>query len=164
MADLAEKYSKPIALCLYSRQAELAELHQDLKYPIFVSPERAVAALDMAIKYHERKLFLAENNEIIPPDPLSGHSEHRERIDSVAKERRSILLHEALEIVKSLGLDVPEFALTKDTMLVWIRLFPQFAGTLRYEDGCGRNFPQIGCGWSRIGNYGSSALESLPMK
>ena len=89
LADLAEKYSKPIALCLYSRQAELAELHQELKYPIFVSPERAVSALDMGIKYHSRKLFLAENNEIIQPDPPPDINSIRNLIDAVVQERRS---------------------------------------------------------------------------
>ncbi len=127
LADLAEKYSKPVALCLYSRQAELAELHQELKYPIFVSPERAVAALDMGIKYHSRKLFLAENNEMISPDPLPDINGIRNLIDAVAQERRSFLLHEALQIVKSLGLDVPEFAVTKDTISL-DSAFPPFNG------------------------------------
>ena len=127
LADLAEKYSKPIALCLYSRQAELAELHQELKYPIFVSPERAVAGLDMGIKYHSRKLFLAENNEMISPDPLPDINSIRNLIDAVAQERRSFLLHEALQIVKSLGLDVPEFAVTKDTICL-DSAFPPFNG------------------------------------
>lgn len=127
LADLAEKYSKPIALCLYTRQSEIAELHQDLNYPIFVSPERAVAALDMAIKYNERKLFLAANKEITPPDPLPDVASIRARIDSVAKERRSILLHEALDIARALGLDAPEFALIEDPARLG-PAFPQFAG------------------------------------
>ena len=127
LADLAEKHSKPIALCLYSRQAELAELHQELKYPIFVSPERAVAALDMGIKYHRRKLFLAENNEMISPDPLPDVNGIRNLIDAVAQERRSFFLHEALQIVKSLGLDVPEFAVTRDAICV-DPAFPSFDG------------------------------------
>ncbi len=127
LANLAEKHSKPIALCLYSRQAELAELHQELKYPIFVSPERAVAALDIGIKYHSRKLFLAENNEMISPDPLPDVNGIRNLIDAVAQERRSFFLHEALQIVKSLGLDVPEFAVTRDAICV-DPAFPPFNG------------------------------------
>ncbi len=127
LADLAEKYSKPVALCLYSRQAELAELHQELKYPIFVSPERAVAALDMAIKYHSRKLFLAQNNVMISPDPLPDINSIRNLVNAVAQEGRSFLLHEALQVVKSLGLDAPEFAVTKDIVSL-DSAFPPFNG------------------------------------
>jgi acetate---CoA ligase (ADP-forming) len=127
LGALAEKYSKPVALCLYTRQAELAELHQELNYPIFVSPERAVAALDMAIKYNERRVFLETNREITPPDPLPDGTSIRARIDSVARERRSILLHEALEIAQALGLDTPEFAMIEDPTHL-SEDFPQFPG------------------------------------
>ena len=125
LGALAEKYSKPVALCLYTRQAELAELHQDLNYPIFVSPERAVAALDVAIKYNERRVFLETNKEITPPNPLPDGTSIRARIDSVAGERRSILLHEALEIAQALGLDTPEFAMIEDPTHL-SEDFPQF--------------------------------------
>ncbi len=127
LADLSEKYSKPVALCLYTRQAELAELHQDLKHPIFISPERAVAALDMGIRFHSRKLFLAENKETVVPDPLPDTNSIRSLIDVVSQERRSFLLHEALQIAKHLGLDVPESAVTKDPAS-FDSAFPPFSG------------------------------------
>jgi len=159
LADLAEKYSKPVALCLYSRQAELAELHQELKYPIFVSPERAVAALDMGIKYHSRKLFLAENNEMISPDPLPDINGIRNLIDAVAQERRSFLLHEALQIVKSLGLDVPAFAVTKDTICL-DSAFPPFNGPYAMKIIAEGISHKSDLGGVVLGITGRSALQS----
>jgi acetate---CoA ligase (ADP-forming) len=159
LADLAEKYSKPIALCLYSRQAELAELHQELKYPIFVSPERAVAALDMGIKYHSRKLFLAENNEIIQPDPLPDIKSIKNLINAVVQERRSFLIHEALQMVKSLGLDVPEFAVTKDTISL-DSAFPPFEGPYAMKIIAEGISHKSDLGGVALGITGRSALES----
>ncbi|HTY24737.1 MAG TPA: acetate--CoA ligase family protein [Desulfomonilaceae bacterium] len=152
LAELSRKYSKPVALCVYTSPSELARLHREMEYPIFVSPERAVAALDVAIRYHERKLFLATNNLIVHPDPLPDALNIEERIGKAVQERRNLLLNEALDIVRALGLNVPNFAVANDSEQFGAK-FPDFPGPYALK--------VIGEGISHKSDVGGVVLDVL---
>ncbi len=113
-AALSHKYSKPVALCVLTEHFELSRLHKEFDFPIFMSPERAIAALDKSIKYHERREFMAGHQDIRPPSPTPDDSAIREIVDDSAKNNRSPLLHESLEILQAAGIRTPECAVITD--------------------------------------------------
>ncbi|MBI5570345.1 MAG: acetate--CoA ligase family protein [Desulfomonile tiedjei] len=113
-ASLSEKYNKPIALCVSTEQFEISRLHKEFEFPIYLSPERAVAAMDTAIRRGERRRFLATDRPASLPEPPSDDRIVGDILQKARGEGRSPLLHEALGIVGAAGLPVPEFAVFRD--------------------------------------------------
>jgi acetyltransferase len=111
-----------------------------------------VAALDTAIRYHERKLFLATNNLIVHPDPLPDALNIEERIGRAVQERRNLVLNEALDIIRALGLDVPNFAVAIDSEQFGAK-FPDFPGPYALK--------VIGEGISHKSDVGGVVLDVL---
>jgi acetate---CoA ligase (ADP-forming) len=109
--ELSAQYGKPIAVCVSTEQFELSRLHRELDFPIFMTPGRAVRALDTSIRYRERKEFIAQNSEIVPPDPAPDDETIQELINRVKSAGRPVLLHEALEVIGAAGLDVADWKL-----------------------------------------------------
>lgn len=113
-AMLSDQYNKPVAMCVSTEQSEMSELHKGFAFPIFLSPERAVHALDRSIRYQEQRAFIAANQATEAPG-MSLESEVIGRILEPAREqRRSPLLHEALDIVRACGIRMPEYAMVTD--------------------------------------------------
>lgn len=113
-ASLSQKYAKPVALCVSTEQSELSWLHKEFDFPIFMSPERAVAALDTSIKYHQRRRFMAGHHRIVPPSPAPEDSSIRETLDGSFTHGRSPLLHESLQILRASGIPTPEYTIIRD--------------------------------------------------
>jgi acetate---CoA ligase (ADP-forming) len=114
-ASLSDTYGKPVAMCVSTEQAEISRLHKEFEFPIFLSPERAIGALDREIKRRQRMPLVVS----APAGPLTGPPPHDAKIDSLLhslnEEQRSPLLHESLDIVRMTGLSVPDFALIQET-------------------------------------------------
>lgn len=113
-ASLSHKYSKPIALCVLTEHSELSRLHTEFDFPIFMSPERAVAALDDSIKYYQRKRFMAEHHDITSPSPAPDIAAIRKIVDDCLQNRRSPLLQESLAIIGAAGIPVPHYTVVLD--------------------------------------------------
>jgi acyl-CoA synthetase (NDP forming) len=114
VADLSEKYDKPVAVCVSTEHFEISRLHKELELPIFVSPERAILALDRSIKYEERRAAVPQIEETVQPDPLPDDRAIQQVIDRCAGEGRLPLLPEALDMIRALGLAVPEHRVVSD--------------------------------------------------
>ena len=113
-AALSEKYSKPVALCVSTEQSELSRLHKEFEFPIFLSPERAILALDTSIKNQKHRLSMSANQEILQPEPPADDKAIAAIIRNVTEASRQPLLHEALNIIKAVGLQVPEYRTIKE--------------------------------------------------
>ena len=113
-ASLAEQYGKPVALCISTEQSEISRLHKEFDFPIFMTPERAIRALDTSIKYQQRRAFVAHDTRIVPPRPPVDEPAVKDVIQRAVRENRSPVLHEALEIIRCAGLDVPDFHMVKN--------------------------------------------------
>ena len=108
-ALMSKEYDKPVALCVSTEQFEISRLHKEFDFPIFMSPERAVRALDAAIKYQHRRSFIERNSEITEPEPAPNYKSVAGLIAGCTREKRSPMLHEALEMISMAGLVVPDF-------------------------------------------------------
>jgi len=113
VAALCKKYDKPVAMCVSTEHMEMSRLHKEFDFPIFLSPERAVEALDRAIKYEQHQAAIAADPGIAEPQPSPDNAAIAELVQRCRKESRSPLLHEALEIIRALGLTVPEYAVIR---------------------------------------------------
>lgn len=110
IAGLCKKYDKPVALCVSTEHMEMSRLHKEFDIPIFLSPERAVHALDRAIRYEQRRASIAMDTEIAELHPAADDDMIAGIVRRCAEESRSPLLHEALDIIRAAGIRVPESA------------------------------------------------------
>ncbi|MGO9566205.1 MAG: acetate--CoA ligase family protein, partial [Desulfomonilaceae bacterium] len=113
-AALSEKYSKPVALCVSTEQSELSRLHKEFEFPIFLSPERAILALDTSIKNQKHRLAMSAHQEISSPQPPTDNQAIAAIISNVTQASRQPLLHEALDMIRAVGLRVPEYQVIKE--------------------------------------------------
>jgi acetyltransferase len=109
LEDVSKKYSKPLAVCVSTEHFEISAIHKEIEFPTFVSPERAIEALDRSIRYEKRRDSITVSEKAPEPDPRPDHKAVAARIRSCLSEERSPLLHESLEILGKLGLEVPEY-------------------------------------------------------
>ena len=114
VASLSDTYGKPVAMCVSTEPAEISHLHKEFEFPIFLSPERAISAMDLSIKRRQRMPLVLSK----PAESLSGPVSHDQEIDrllqALAAERRNPFLDESLEIVRLAGISVPEFIMVDD--------------------------------------------------
>ena len=111
---LAKKYEKPCAMCVLTEQLELSRLHNEFDFPIFLCPERTVHALDMSLRYQQRRSFIESNREPASPEPTSDDDSIRHLLARLQREGRSPLLHEALDILRFARLTGPEYRVVHD--------------------------------------------------
>jgi acetate---CoA ligase (ADP-forming) len=114
-ADLSHKYSKPVAMSVATEQFELSRLHKEFDFPIFMSPERAVLALDTSIKYYRHRDFMKGDHEPLSLQPPPDDKAAAALLARISSEKRSPVLHEALQIVQAAGLKTPEYRVFQDT-------------------------------------------------
>jgi acyl-CoA synthetase (NDP forming) len=80
-----------------------------------MTPERAIAALDESIKYYQRRTFIARDNRAVAPQPPMNGAAVRAAIQRALGDSRSPVLDEALEIIRSAGINVPEHRVVRDS-------------------------------------------------
>ncbi len=114
VASLSAKYAKPVAMCVYTENFEISRLHKEFDFPIFMSPGRAVHALDMSIDYYRRREFIEAQKHGAEPLTSYDAATARSVLAHALGAGRSPLLHEALQVVGAAGLDVPRGKLIED--------------------------------------------------
>ncbi len=108
-ASLSRQYQKPVALCVSTEQVEISRLLKEFEFPIFISPERAVSALDKVIRFETRRELITQEIGESPKPPEMDKPAISRILDRLISEDRSALLHEALDIMRLAGLDVPDY-------------------------------------------------------
>jgi acetate---CoA ligase (ADP-forming) len=102
--ELSFQYEKPIALCYLTSEDELAYIKRTIDYPIFAEPEEGLSALAVSRDYHLQKHFPKET-----PPPYSVDAKNvQNHLMQAHRERRDLLLPEALEVLKAYGIAVAE--------------------------------------------------------
>jgi len=107
VAALSRESRKTVALCVTTEPFEISRLHKEFDFPFFMSPERAVRALDAAIRYSRRRSFISQEHVPAVPSPPPHRPAIGECFDRCRSEERSPSLHEALGIISSAGFRTP---------------------------------------------------------
>jgi acetate---CoA ligase (ADP-forming) len=109
LEDFSFTHGKPLATCVSTDGEEMSILRRSLRHPVFTAPEDAVSALAMLRDYKHD----AVEEPRLPPGELD-----RETVGAVIerclREKRPVLLDEALTIIRAAGLDVPAFELARN--------------------------------------------------
>ena len=109
VAALSAKYDKPVATCVYTENFEISRLHKEFDFPIFMSPGRAIRALDTSIDYYRRRESIDRGSQARTTRPAYDATTVSAVLGEAVHGRRAPLLHEALRIVGAAGLAVPGF-------------------------------------------------------
>ena len=103
--DLSFQYQKPVALCHFTEEEELAYIKRTFDYPIFTEPSEALSALAISREHYRKQNILKEK----PP----SYPVERDRVKSILQkakdDRRDPLLPEALEVLQSYGIPVAPY-------------------------------------------------------
>ena len=110
-AELSYKYNKAVAMCVSTEQYELSLLHKEFDFPIFMSPERAIVAIDASLKYGERNE--RKHRSAYEAAPLENKDQLDITFEKVIKSGRPPLLHEMLEIMELIGIPIPTFRVVR---------------------------------------------------
>ncbi len=117
VAELSHKYQKAVLMCVSTEQFELSQLHKQFDYPIYLSPERAIAALDTSIKYYERRDIIQAERNCPFSATLKEESGISDILDAAKAENRSPHLAEAMEIVRAAGIETPSSVVSRKKIL-----------------------------------------------
>ena len=109
---LAGKYQKPISVYFLSDEQNTAHLKRVLDYPLFTDPAEAMLALAVSRDRYRR------NREIEQDESFPLFSVDDTTISSILerarKEKRPLVLSEALEITRAAGIDTAPYAVCSD--------------------------------------------------
>jgi acetyltransferase len=111
VAELASRYEKPVALMIFAEAMEIDHLKKHHDIPIFSAPENAMRAFDLS-----RQSFAARR------PTTTGTIEPFEDLNTLEVEdilkrgapRGALLLSEGLELLRAVGIPIPEFRLAQD--------------------------------------------------
>ncbi len=105
--ELSFRYRKPVALCYFTEEEEMAYIKRYFDYPIFSEPSEALWALAVSREHHRKQHILREKPPLLKVD----RKKVREILRRAGREKRDPLLPEALAIVKAYGIPVPSDAI-----------------------------------------------------
>jgi len=103
--ELSFHHKKPVALCYMTEEEELAYIKRALDYPIFTEPSEALGALAVSREHYRKQNILKEK----PPTYSVDRSHVHRIIQKAKKEKRDLLLPEALEVLQAYGIPVADY-------------------------------------------------------
>jgi acetyltransferase len=103
--ELSSKYQKPVALCYFTEEEELATIKRVFDYPIFTEPEDALTALAVSRDHYRKQKILKER----PPSYSVDRRQVKLLIQKAKKGKRDFLLPEALEVLRAYGIPVADY-------------------------------------------------------
>lgn len=103
---LVERYQKPVALFVFTEAAEMGYLRRHSKIPIFSAPENAMRAFHLSHRWASRRPIPMEAQTIQDLDV-----EGAEAILNKAAGQESLLLRDALDLIRHYGIVIPEYRL-----------------------------------------------------
>ena len=108
--ELAYRYQKPVALCYFTSEEELAFVNRLVEYPIFLEPTDALEALAISRDHYKGTI----RSKTKPP----SYQVNRNRVNRILKkakrEGRDPVLHEAFEILRATGIKVADYRVIHD--------------------------------------------------
>jgi acyl-CoA synthetase (NDP forming) len=109
---LCREYQKPISLCFMYNERDAVRIKQSITFPMFADPLDAIGALAVSRDHYQRGRERAE--EGIPPQFTFDSDTRGATLDRARKEKRPLLLGEALAIVDAAGIPCARSALCRD--------------------------------------------------
>jgi acyl-CoA synthetase (NDP forming) len=103
--DLSFRHKKPVALCYFTEEEELAFIKRTFDYPIFTEPSEALSALAVSREYFRKQNILREK----PPTYRADRGRVKLLFQKAAEEKRDLLLPEAYEVLQAYGIPVAEY-------------------------------------------------------
>jgi len=103
--ELSFHYQKPVALCYFTEEEELAYVKRTLDYPIFTEPSEALGALAVSRDHYRKQNILKEKPPIYPVE--GGRA--KTLLQKAKAEKRDLLLPEAYEVLQAYGIPVADY-------------------------------------------------------
>jgi acetyltransferase len=103
--ELSFRYQKPVALCYFTEEEELAFLKRALDYPIFTEPEDALTALAVS-RDHCLKQNISKGK---PPSYSVERGRVKYLLQKAKRGKRDFLLSEAFEVLQTYGISVADY-------------------------------------------------------
>jgi len=108
---LSTKYQKPIAVCLLADDRSTAHIKQSINFPLFADPHDAMHALAISRDRYQR-IKERDADDTVPQFRLAEDTIVT-ILSTAGREKRPLLLAEALEIVKATGIPCARFAVCR---------------------------------------------------
>lgn len=109
-AELSRQYGKPVALCLFVGEQEMAHVKHMMEYPVFDSPEDAAQALALSYSIHN----YLQTHQDFAPEYRPVDLELAEMIlEPAITEKRNPSQAEGFKLLRHYGFETPDFALVK---------------------------------------------------
>ena len=105
--ELSSKHQKPVALCYFTEDEELAFIKRTLDYPIFTEPEDALTALAVSRDHYRKQNITREK----PPSFLADHGHAKALLKKAIAEKRDLLPPEAFDLLQAYGIPVADYRL-----------------------------------------------------
>ena len=103
--ELSFRHQKPVALCYFTEEEELAFIKRTFDYPIFTEPSEALSALAVSREHYRKQNILKEK----PPTYRVDRGRVKHLFQKAAGEKRDLLLPEAFEVLRAYGIPVAEY-------------------------------------------------------
>jgi acetate---CoA ligase (ADP-forming) len=103
--ELSLQYQKPVALCYFTDEEELAYVKRTIDYPIFTEPSEALGALAVSREHYRKQNILREKPQIYPVEGARV----KFLLQKAQGEKRDLLLPEAFEVLQAYGIPVADY-------------------------------------------------------
>ncbi len=103
--ELSFHYQKPVALCYFTDEEELAYVKKTIDYPIFTEPSEALGALAVSREHYRKQNILKEKPPLYPVE----HARAKSLFQKATEEKRDLLLPEAYEVLQAYGIPVADY-------------------------------------------------------
>ncbi|HUL29295.1 MAG TPA: acetate--CoA ligase family protein [Thermodesulfobacteriota bacterium] len=103
--ELSFHHQKPVALCYFTEEEELAYVKRTMDYPIFTEPSEALGALAVSRDHYRKQIILKEKPPLYPVDGPRA----RRLLQKANDEKRDLLLPEAYELLQAYGIPVADY-------------------------------------------------------
>ena len=103
--ELSFRHRKPVALCYFTEEEELAFIKRTFDYPIFTEPSEALSALAVSREYYRKQNILREK----PPTYRVDRGRVKHLLQKATGEKRDLLLPEAYEVLQAYGIPVADY-------------------------------------------------------
>ncbi len=103
--ELSFRYKKPVSVCYFTEEEELAIIKRTLGYPLFTEPDDALRALAVSRNYYRKQTILKEK----PPTYLVNKNRVKEILKKAKDEKRDPLISECFEVLLAYGIPVAEY-------------------------------------------------------
>jgi acetyltransferase len=103
--ELCFRYQKPVALCYFTEEEELAFIKRVFDYPVFTEPYDALSALAVSRDRYRKQNILREKS----PSYSVNRGLVKDLFQKAKRKKRDLLLPEAFEVLQVYGIPVADY-------------------------------------------------------